>query len=208
MTENLQNLNAERSEIAAQLDAKPTPTPDARRLVDEADRVIAEEEARLAKLKERRNAIDQAFRVKAVEQQQAREREREEQHAATVAALHAAEEQRLEAVARFEEAANLLADAINDVNSAADDVRGHARDLVRMAGGERVSLLGLSQNDLTQRTAARLAAVMALRVKGASHRLGGLEWGQTSWTLETAPGWMERERRHFAPDIAKLIGGN
>jgi hypothetical protein len=156
-TENLQNLEAERSEIVRQLHSPPEPEPDAQRLVDEADKLIAAHELRIAELKDRRDQINTTFQVRQAEYDAARAREREERHAEAIAGLHAAEGRRLVAVERLEEAVNAVAEAINAQNAAAEDVRRHARDLVRMAGIERISLLGLSQNDLTQRTAARLA---------------------------------------------------
>jgi hypothetical protein len=181
----------------------------AAQLVHEADALIAERERELAELRSRRDQIDQAFRVKAAEQQAARERERVEHHAEAVAALHAAEERRLHAVDKFEQGMAFVAEAINEAFAAADDVRMAARDLLRMAGVDRPNpgLHGLDQAEFVRRCAGRLAATMAMKVRGATHRFGGLSWSEAAWTLEREPGWSERERRAAAADISRLTGG-
>jgi hypothetical protein len=191
-----------------QMNAAQAPTPTGDDLVRALAAEIAVEEQRTAEKRAALMRAEAALQTQARERQEANAERLQERHAAAVEALQAAEAKRLAAIEGIDERMHAVAQWINEAVGALAEERAACVELATLVGRERISVHGMDDSEQRRRIAARLVAILATNVKGASMSLGReFQFSGISWTLERQDGWAEREQRLVAPDISNAVGG-
>ena len=205
MAEENLRLQTERERLEREIAGLSARTPEqAKRLVEEADKILEKRDDEFAELRKRRDAIDAQFAVTARAQREAQQRAWREAQQAAVNNILASEERRLAAIEAAETSLRNCMVSIQAARAAAKEICDATKDL---SGGQWSTHADL---DFLNRISALMARSM---IENFGPRFGQYvnfrappESLRSNASGSPKPDWRMREEKAMERAIAQVMG--